>query len=104
MSDLSASIQIIQTTRPKITMDELVAMQNPMPHFEFNDHDNWFYTVIDEGEFGDGKTLEGNLICVTAGLPNEAEDLAHKGLLDSIKHFRDHLKVGDIETETRPIH
>lgn len=103
MSDISASIQIIQSTRPRLTMPELVAMQNPVPCFEFNEHSKWFYTVKDEADFGEGKTLEGNLICVDASLPNDAEDLAQQGLLDSISHFRAHLAVGEIETETRLI-
>lgn len=102
MSDISASIQIIQQSRARLTMSDLAALSNPSPFFEFNDHDKWFYSVICDGEF-EGKTLEGNLICVTASLPNQAEDLAMQGLEESINHFREYLATGKIETEQRLI-
>ena len=104
MSDISASIQVLQSTLPKLTMSEFIAMQNPVPRFEFNDHDKWFYSITEHDGFDGGKTLEGNLICVTASVPIEAEDLAQQGLLESIEYFKSHLAIGEIETEERPIH
>lgn len=106
MSDLASSIQIIQMTRPRITMTDLVAMFNPVPEFEFNEGKKWFYTIKESGSLDDGKTLEGNLICVEANNPIQAEDAAYQGLMESINHFRNYLSAadGEIVAEQVPIH
>lgn len=101
--DIQASISVLQATRPRLTMAELVALQNPVADFEFNQHGKWFYSVREENYMGPGSLLEGNLICVTATSPNKAEQLAQEGLLESIQHFTAYLSSGpQVTTEARP--
>lgn len=101
---LSASIQIIQSTRQKLSMTELVAMFNPVPDFEFSENGKWFYTVKEANSLEDGKTVEGNLICVNASNPFEAEDRAYGGLMESINHFRNYLAAADVQITDEKSH
>ena len=106
MSDIQASIQILQNTLPKINMQQLIDMPNPVPEFEFNCDNKWFYSVRDSADLDGGKLLDGNLICVEANSPSQAEDIAYSGLQDSIKHFCDYLSAadGEIVTEIKELH
>ena len=46
MSDIQVSIQILQNTLPKINMQQLIDMPNPVPEFEFNCDNKWFYLFV----------------------------------------------------------
>ena len=101
---MQSQIDIIKAVRPKLTMQQLVELANPEPIFEFTDGQNWFYTVKSRDEFGEGFTLEGNLICVNAPSPLLAEQLAYDGLIASIEQFNEYLSLGiDTDADTRPI-
>lgn len=102
--DIQASISVLQATRPRLTMADLVALKKPTPDFEFQDRDKWFYSVKEDGAMGEGSLLEGNLICVTAPSPLAAEQMAGDGLQESVNHFTAYLSVGpEITTEARPV-
>jgi len=86
MDELLRVCSGLSATRPQINLEQLLALESPSASFEAHisaetGRDYWIYTV-------DGNTLEGEAIVVRASLPNQAENLAPVGLLDTIKAAR----------------
>lgn len=86
MDELMRVCQGLSATRPKINLEQLLALESPFATFEAHvvaeqGRDYWVYTV-------NGKTLEGDAIVVRASLPNQAEAMAQEGLSDTIEAAR----------------
>ena len=85
MDELCRVIQGLRLIRKSITVDELVALEEPRAEFEAHvaadvGKDYWIYTV-------NGRLLDGEAIVVRASkfFPDVAENLAQEGLRDTIK-------------------
>ena len=85
MDEVSRIVTGLRMTRPSITLEQLLALEEPSAQFEAHvaadvGKDFWIYTV-------NGQLCDGEAIVVRASkfLPEVAETLAQEGLRDTIK-------------------
>ena len=93
---LSITAQMLRTTRPSITWQQLAESDASLlhPEFEASDGQDWLYTVSDQGPGGIGKTIDGDCLLVHASSPSAAEQLAHEIIQDAARHVSNYMTVG----------
>lgn len=103
MDDLSRICTGLRLTRPSLSAEQLLALDNPSAEFEAHvpaetGLDFWIYTI-------NGNTYDGEAMVVRAKLPNGAETLAQEGLRDTLKALR-HYQTNtglQAEVEVKPV-
>ena len=93
---LSITAQMLRTTRPSLTWQQLAEADASLlhPEFEASDGHDWLYTVSDQGPGGIGKTIDGDCLLVRASSPLAAEQLAYEIIQDTARHASNFMTVG----------
>lgn len=93
---LSITAQMLRTTRPSMTWQQLAESDASLlhPEFETSDGQDWLYTVSDQGPGGIGKTIDGDCLLVNASSPLAAEQLAYEIIQDAARHASNFMTVG----------
>ncbi len=93
---LSITAQMLRTTRPSMTWQQLAEVDASLlhPEFEASDGQDWLYTVSDQGPGGIGKTIDGDCLLVHATSALAAEQLAYEIIRDVFRHSLNYMTVG----------
>ena len=86
MNELLRVVKGLESSRPSIDLEQLMALESPSAEFEAHipaeqGRDFWVYTV-------NGNLLDGEVMVVRASLPNQAEAMAQEGLHETIEGLR----------------